>query len=192
MNISIYFTAIALFSYSFAYGQILDTANLEVHKSVRIKYSDNKVVESLCVEAGELFSMVQYTKGLALFEKADSLENNNSMIKSGIGWAYMHIPDYVKAIENFHLALAINPRDSSSKRNIMICYLYQKKYDIAIMKGKQYLKEYPNDPESYYNLMTVYYYAKDQKNAIRFGKSPFHFILLKKADQFMMPTTYWV
>lgn len=184
MQIRIYFTFIFLFGCSFASAQILDTANIAasiIPTSAKLKYSDNRKVDSLCTMGSQLSRMLQYTKGLAFFEAADSLENNNALIKSEIAWAYMHIPDYDKAIENFNLAITINPADSSSKRNIIICHLYQKKYDVAITKGKQYLSEYPNDPEGYYNLMTVYYYSQEPKSAIRFGKKSIPLYLAQKS-----------
>lgn len=180
----IYLTGILLFCSSIASAQVLDTANLASEitpSSIKIKYSDDRIVDSLCIQGNEMFGMHLYIEGLQLYKMADSLENKNSRIKSGIAWAYMHIPDYDKAIENFNLSVAINPADSVSKRNIIICYLYQKKIDTAITKGKEYLREYPDDPESYYNLMTVYNYAKDFKNAIKFGEKSIPLYLAKKS-----------
>lgn len=102
---------------------------------------------------GRTFIQTNYWKNsITLFENANRINGNISLVHNNLGVAYYDIENYDRAIFHYKKALVIEPEHTSAHNNLANIFAAQGKFEDSVFHYKEALKKYPENEVIHYNL----------------------------------------
>ncbi|WP_417786414.1 tetratricopeptide repeat protein [Tenacibaculum sp.] len=122
--------------------------------------------------ASDQYSKGNYQKAKELYENANVIEPNNTIILNALGDVSANLNESDESIEYFEKSLKIDSTNYATYINFGTAYNKLLKFDKSIevlLKGLEYANDREITGYFYYNLANSYYKAKEYKSSMEFN-----------------------